>query len=141
MLTAAQYQFAAGLASGLSATDAYAAAFPKSKHPRNDAARLLSPKCRARGAIQEEVARIRREAEQLAGGAVLSLAEKRMFLARLVRCSIGSLPDDSDLLEEVTRGSEGEIRRVFDKLQAIELDNLLAGHGAAARVLAAGIPA
>jgi hypothetical protein len=87
-------------------------------------------------AIREEVARIRREAEQLAGGAVLTLAEKRMFLARLVRCGIGALPDDSDLLEEVTRGTDGEIRRVFDKLRAIELDNQLAGHGAAAQFLA-----
>ena len=43
-MTAAQLKFAAGVAAGLTDSDAYAKAYPNSKHPRQDAARLLSDK-------------------------------------------------------------------------------------------------
>jgi phage terminase small subunit len=61
----------------------------------------------------------------------LSYAEKRAFLARAVRTSVGEIHEGSDLAQEVTitEGKEGTSRRVkaVDKLRAIELDSKLAG--------------
>jgi phage terminase small subunit len=61
----------------------------------------------------------------------LSYAEKRAFLARAVRTSIGEIHEGSDLAQEVTitEGKEGTSRKVkaVDKLRAIELDSKLAG--------------
>lgn len=61
----------------------------------------------------------------------LSYAEKRAFLARAVRTSVGEIHEGSDLAQEVTitEGKEGTSRKVkaVDKLRAIELDSKLAG--------------
>jgi hypothetical protein len=49
--------------------------------------------------------------------------ERRMFLARIVRAQVVSLPDESDLW--IAKGR----LRIADKIAAIRLDNELAGEG------------
>jgi len=62
---------------------------------------------------------------------VLSMAEKRAYLARAVRTPVGEITEASDLAQEVTfsEGKEGSSRKVkaVDKLKAIELDSKIAG--------------
>lgn len=130
VLSATHQKFADGIAMGLNTTQAYRAAFPRCKSDGSAAvsgSRLLrNPK------IEAEITRIRREAEKLAGGAVLETAEKRRFLARLVRARLSSEPDDSDLWQEISDTEHGRKRKLGDKLKAIQIDNDLAGEGAEA---------
>lgn len=62
---------------------------------------------------------------------VLSMSEKRAFLARAVRTPVGEINEGSDLAQEVTisEGANGSSRKVkaVDKLRAIELDSRIAG--------------
>jgi hypothetical protein len=62
---------------------------------------------------------------------VLSISEKRSFLARAVRTPVGEINEGSDLAQEVTisEGANGTSRKVkaVDKLRAIELDSRIAG--------------
>jgi phage terminase small subunit len=78
--------------------------------------------------VSAEVQKIR---EKAFSRDALSYAEKRAFLARAVRTSVGELHEGSDLAQEVTisEGKEGTSRKVkaVDKLRAIELDSKLAG--------------
>lgn len=59
----------------------------------------------------------------------LTLAEKRAFLARAVRCDVSN--PDADLIQEVSEssGEHGVSRKlkVVDKLRALELDSKIAG--------------
>ena len=59
----------------------------------------------------------------------LTLAEKRNFLARAVRCDISN--PDADLIQELveTQGEQGTTRKlkVVSKLEAINIDNKMAG--------------
>lgn len=131
MLSSSHKKFADGIAAGLSGTQAYRAAFPRctSQHAAEvSASRLLRS-----AEVIAEVERIRHEAEKLAGGAVLTLAEKRRFLARLVRANIAELPATSDLWHEIHTTSEGGVKRKLGcKLRAIALDNDLASDGSEA---------
>jgi phage terminase small subunit len=78
--------------------------------------------------VASEVQKIR---EKAFSREALSYAEKRAFLARAVRTSVGEIHEGSDLAQEVTitEGKEGTSRKVkaVDKLRAIELDSKLAG--------------
>jgi len=78
--------------------------------------------------VASEVQKIR---EKAFSREALSYAEKRAFLARAVRTSVGEIHEGSDLAQEVTitEGKEGTSRRVkaVDKLRALELDSKLAG--------------
>jgi phage terminase small subunit len=60
---------------------------------------------------------------------VLTLAEKRDFLARAVRCDVRN--PDADLVQEVSESeSEGKVSkkvRIVDKLKAVELDSKISG--------------
>ena len=62
---------------------------------------------------------------------VISIAEKRAYLARAVRTPVGEITEASDLAQEVTfsEGKEGSSRKVraVDKLKAIELDSKISG--------------
>lgn len=84
-MTAAQLKFAAGVAAGLTDSDSYAKAYPNSKHPRQDAARLLSDKTPTSSDILAEIQRLRTKAEDRAGGVVMDLIEKRTILAQIAR--------------------------------------------------------
>ena len=59
----------------------------------------------------------------------LTLAEKRAYLARAVRCDVRS--PDADLIQEISESeSDGKVSkkvRVVDKLKAVELDSKIAG--------------
>ena len=76
------------------------------------------------------LAEMREEARRLS---VLSLAEKRDFLARVVRTPIGQVDEKSDLCQEITDDEDpasGRSKRKIkmpDKLRAIDLDAKLAG--------------
>ncbi len=84
-------------------------------------------------AVEAEIARIRAEADKVAGVAVLTVAEKRMFLARVVRACVASTPESSDLWQSIKRADEGTEYRLPDKLRTIMLDNDLAGDGPEAK--------
>ena len=62
---------------------------------------------------------------------LLSVSEKRAYLARALRTPIGELDEASDLVQEMTynesaNGSSKKVRGV-DKLRALELDSRIAG--------------
>lgn len=65
--------------------------------------------------------------------AILTLREKMVFCARVLRCKITKEPDDSDLWQEIStessESSERTKRKLPDKRLIIELDNKLQGHG------------
>ena len=108
MLSGPQKAFCDGIVRGLNQTEAYQRAYPKASP---DAARKHAPRLVAKGDIKAEIERMRQKAEEKAGSAVLTLAEKRMKLA------------------EITRSNSEETR---DKLSAIKIDNDLSGDGAEA---------
>lgn len=129
MLSGPHRQFCEGVVSGLTFSDAYRAAYPEAapENARKNAARLT-----AREDIQAEIARLRAVADERAGSAVLTLMEKRIFLARIVRACVALLPEDSDLWQSIKRTEDATEFRLPDKLAAIRLDNDLAGEGATA---------
>lgn len=94
--------FATNVAAGYSQTEAYLAAFPRSRS--RDAARANASRLMAKDSIKAEVDRIRRENET---DLMLTYREKREFLARVVR---------------------NYCQRDLDVLKAIALDNKMAGH-------------
>ncbi len=69
------------------------------------------------------VARIREIQAAAATATVLTIAEKRAFLARLVRATAVSEPSDSDLWQEIQVTDKGVVRKMPDKLRALALDN------------------
>lgn len=71
------------------------------------------------------------------GAAVLEIAEKRRFLARVVRATIAETPDSSDLWQDVEVMPGRLKRKLPDKLRAIALDNDLAGVGSEAAAASA----
>ncbi len=77
--------------------------------------------------------RLQAEAEAQTESAVLTIEDKRRFLARVVRACVATTPDDSDLWQSVKRTKDGIERRFPDKIKAIESDNDLAGDGSQAK--------
>lgn len=79
--------------------------------------------------MQAEIQSLRAKADAVAGSAVLTLAEKRAFLARVVRLKGKSinLEEDGDLVNGVRLKEVGEELLIPDKLKALELDAKLAG--------------
>jgi hypothetical protein len=125
-LSGPQQKFAEGVAMGLNLTDAYVAAYPRAE--RHSATPLAS-RLRRQPGVQAEIARIRKAAEDVPGSAILTLAEKRDFLARLVRAKVETLPADSDLWNSIKHMKYGTEYKLPNKLSAIILDNDLAGDG------------
>jgi type IV secretory pathway VirJ component len=132
-LTGPQCRFCAAYAVDQNATEAYLRAYPKSSKA---AARRSASDLLTKADIQTEIARIRTKAEALAGSAVLTLVEKRTFLARVVRTPIGEVNESSDLCQEKSEthsdSSSTTKLKMCDKLAAIKLDNDLAAEGAEA---------
>jgi hypothetical protein len=60
---------------------------------------------------------------------MLTIRQKREYLAQVVRARVSELGDDSDLWQ-VTITDDGVTRKLPDKLRAIALDNELSGEGA-----------
>lgn len=143
MLSGPHQKFAEGIALGLSAAEAYKAAYPKASA---DNARKNAPRLTTNDDIVAEVTRIRRAAEVLPGGAVLTLAMKRHFLYNVVMTPIGKVTENSYLCQEMTRtrrvvgrgdnAEEWEVEKIkiADKLAAIRIDNELSGDNAPVKV-------
>ena len=129
MVTGPQAKFCEGIATGLNGTEAYLAAYPRSTRRAAEpgASRLLR-----NAKVKAEIAKLRAEAAKVAGSAVLTLAEKRIFLAQVVRACVATLPHDSPLWVSVKKGKDGTEYRLPDKIAAIKLDNDLAGEGSEA---------
>ena len=129
MLSAQQQRFCAVYATDGNAAAAYRAAYPKSS---GNAANTSASRLLKNADIQAEVSRIRNAASGIVGMAVLSIAEKRDFIARLVRARVGELRSDSDLWQSIKTTEAGTEYRLPDKLRAIQADNDLAGVGSTA---------
>lgn len=137
MLSGPQRKFCEGIVRGLNATEAYCAAYPNCSE---ESARSKASRLATKGNIQAEIERLRAKSDEKAGSAVLSRAEKRTFLARVVRCELGEGMPDADLIQsiDVEKKKEGDTWvdihkvRVCDKLGAIKLDNDLSGEGSEA---------
>jgi len=121
ILKNARYEiFALAIARGESAHTAYTLA--GYKQHRQNAARLMT----------NDDIKARVKEVQLAASldTMLTIRQKREYLARIVRARVSELADDSDLWQ-VTITDDGVKRTLPDKLRAIALDNELAGEGAA----------
>ena len=123
-LNGPQLKFAEGLATGLTATAAYLAAYPSATR---DTARKNAGRLKANEGVTAEVQRLRSQAAQLPGSPLLSIREKREYLARLVRAQVLLAPDNSDLWQEITQTEQGTKRKLGDKLKALMIDNEMAG--------------
>ena len=126
MLTGPQQKFCEGIVAGLSNTDAHAAAYPRANRASSGS---LAWKVLQRPEIRAEIARLRALAQEKAGSSVLTLIEKRQWLARIVRARPALLEEDSDLWQSVRRSHYGLVMKLPDKIAAIVADNDLAGHG------------
>lgn len=136
-------QFAERVAAGGVPTVVYGEVFGTSA---GEACRKGATRMSKNVPVQEEILRIRREAEKLAGGSVLTVLEKREYLALVLRTPLSKVDPSSVLCQEMTiveaeemdtpalPGMEQEMRvfttkkiKMVDKLRAIEIDSKLAG--------------
>ena len=125
-MTAPQIKFAQLVGAGMNQTEAYRRAYPKcsAKAAESKASRLVRD-----GKVKAMIAEIQEEAKQ---GAVLTLKEKREFLARVVRIGVAEAStseEHKDLIQAVTEGEKSTTYKLPDKLRAIQIDNDLAGEG------------
>jgi len=111
-------RFACEWAKGRTKTDAYIAAGYDPKNADANATRFMD----------NDGIRARKDwlQAQAATTAVLTITEKREFLARVVRAKLTELPDDSDIWQEITVSEDSIKRKMPDKLRAIAQDNDLA---------------
>lgn len=105
---------------GVSAIGAHRVAYPHSPWADGTAHTVLK-----RPAVQAEILRLRAQAQQMGGPAFLTLIEKRMFLARVVRAQVALLPHDCDLWQRMHQSPRGTFYGLPDKLDAIIADNEL----------------
>jgi phage terminase small subunit len=131
MLSKPHRKFCEAIVSGLTGVRAYALAYP---HCSLKTARFNASHLRAKPHIQQEIARLRAQADAIVGPTVLTLIEKRLWLARVVRANLARLdPEiDGDLLVSLHVEKEDKKRhvsriRIANKLAAIRLDTRLAG--------------
>jgi hypothetical protein len=90
------------------------------------------------GWLKAELARrIQAEIDAKNETALLTMEEKRKFLARVVRSKPADEPVDSDLWQEIEVKPDSVKRKMPDKLRAIAMDNDLAGEGAEAKAAGA----
>jgi hypothetical protein len=125
-----QRKFAELAATGIPAGRAYEQAGynAKSALVADSAAARLSANVKVAAYVREIRAAA---AEQGKDDAILTIREKREYLARVVRTPIGDVTTDSDLCQEHARtdGPESSFEKfkMPGKLEAIKLDSLLAG--------------
>ena len=150
-LNVRQERFATLVAGGMPASPAYIQAGYKVSEK---VARTSGPRLLAFDSVASRIAAIRSKAEKKAEqSAFLSIAEKREFLAAVIRTPIGEVGPGSVLCAEYSSetsagGVQGKLKRgaaaagnektaaalkrtrvkTMDKLRAIELDSKLAGH-------------
>lgn len=132
MLSAAHRKFAHAYALEANGTKAYLAAFPKSTPA---AARSSAPALLAKDSVKAEIKRVRDAADKKAGSAVLTLIEKRTWLARSFRLNVlkFNAKRDGDLVTGVTESKSGKRLLTFEsKLAVMRADDNLAGDGSEA---------
>ena len=128
--------FALNVAKGMSASEAYREAGYDAKDANVTGPRLLA---NVGNGVKERVEYIKAQA---ATSTVLSIAEKREFLAKVLRTPIGEIDERSPLCQSVKIGKEGEREyKMPDKLKAISEDNDLAGEGSEAEANKAQVDA
>lgn len=110
---------------GMNATQAYLFAHPNVNHKT---ANVTGWTVLRKPHIRAEIERLRTIAHDKAGSAVMTLIEKRIFLARVVRARIIQVPEDSDLWQSVNHTHCGSNFKLPDKIQAIIEDTRLAGY-------------
>src|SRR6185369_9587409 len=145
MLSKPHRKFCEAIVSGLTGVRAYALAYPRCSLKT---ARFNASHLRAKPPIQQEIARMRAQADAVVGPVVLTLIEKRLWLARVVRANLFRLdPEiDGDLLVSFHVEKEDKKRqvsriRIFNKLAAISLDTRLAGNEPAKSTTTSDSPA
>lgn len=131
MLSGTRQKFCNGIVAGETATNACLAAYgiKSPTNARTSAARLLK-----KAEIIAEIERQRKLAEGMAGSSVLTLLEKRQWIARLIRADLakGDVPGDLWAgcdTETTAKGVVVRKIRLPDKIAAIKIDNDLAGVG------------
>jgi hypothetical protein len=131
VLSGPQRKFCEGIAKGMTGEAAWMAAYPKASKA---AARARASEALTKSNIVAVIESLRQRADVLKGGAVLTLAEKREFLARIVRMKGDEidLDKDGDLVNGVRLKEQGRELILPDKLAAIKIDNDLSGDGAEA---------
>ncbi len=114
--------FALAVFSGLSQRAAYLQAYP-SASPRT--AEVQSSRLITRPDIRATLDHLHSQVETQA---ILTLQEKRAYLARIVRTSATDVRPGTDLVQAITTAKDGsQTLRLPDKLRAIYLDARLAG--------------
>lgn len=131
MLTGPQRKFCEGIAKGMTAESAWLESHPKcskASASANASEALRNPK------LRDEIEKLRRRADEMKGGAVLTLRQKREFLARVVAMKGDeiALDKDGDLVNGIRLKEQGRELLLPDKLKAIQIDNDLSGDGAEA---------
>lgn len=125
-LNESERRFCESVVAGKSGTDAYQAAYPRASRNSAQAKACLLLR---RERIIAEIVRLRAEAQTEQGSTLMTLIEKRQYLARVVRSRPALLVYESDLWQTISETRYCAIYRVPDKITAIILDNKLAGHG------------
>ena len=121
-LTEQQRKFAQNLVKGMSQTEAYLKAGYKVKSSKvaAEAASRLSKNVQLSRYVDELRAKVEDKT-------LLTIAEKRAFLANLIRTPVGEVDEKSPLAQEVHIGQDGIKIKMADKLRALDLDSKLAG--------------
>ncbi len=114
--------FVQAIAQGINQRTAYLLAYPSASAAtaESHSSRLL-----ARQDIRQALLALQQHTE---AAAITALQDRRAQLARIVRSSAATLPDDSDLLHTTVAADGSVTKRLPDKLRAIFQDSLLAGH-------------
>ena len=120
MLTNARHErFAQLVAAGTSASEAYRKAGYTSKNVNVHGPRLM-----ANGGIKERVREILAKVEKKT---LLTIEERRQFLADVVRAEVSKIPLNSHLIQSIKTGKDGTEIRLPDKVKSLELDAKMAG--------------
>lgn len=135
-----QQKYAELVALGENPAAAYGMAFGGGEPMKPDAKRKGVSRMSQNVPVQDEIRRIRAEAEKMLGGVVMSLAQKRIYLNRIMTTPLSEIGADSVLCSELTISKpykkdgeqqmelwEVEKIRKPDPLRAMEIDAKLAG--------------
>ena len=118
-----------GIVDGMSNAQAYLAVFPtcSSVESASSSANRMLKKVK----VKEYLEKLK---EELHDETVLSLQEKRKFLASVVRTPLDKVEIDSELCQEhttkETKYGVDEVIKMPSKLEAIKIDNAMMGHNA-----------
>ena len=125
-LNVPQSIFAGLVASGINQSSAYRTAYPKCSV---EGAAAKGSRLMATPHVKAYVDELRLEARN---ATVMTIEEKRMFFARVVRAKVFNEPPDSNVWGSIRHTEHGLEMKLPDKIAAIRADNDLAGEGSEA---------